>query len=366
MSGYEATLGETCEIYQPKTLSKAELNLSGPYPVYGANGLIGTHSEFNHEERQLLIGCRGSCGTVHLSKPKSWINGNAMVVRPKNPKQLNLLYLMHLFKSVIDLRMVITGVAQPQITRQKLIPLKIYIPSLEEQQRIASILDKAEVVKHKRELAIEKLNELSQSVFDEMFGNLYINEKKWKVGKFETQFRSIRYGTSSPPEYVASGLPFIRATNIKKGGVNQQGIKFISTDSAKKIEKCKVAYGNLIIVRSGVNTGDCAVIPKELSGAYAAFDLILDIDVKKGYFYNFLLNSKYGKRLIEPLTRRAAQPHLNADQVKGLLLILPDDDLIDVFFDRLKEIQALIDIQKKALSKSIELFKSLENSIFYE
>ena len=367
MSGarIQGGMSEIFEMYQPHTLAQSELKNDGPYLVYGANGVIGKHTSYNHEESQVLVTCRGAtCGAINVSAPFSWINGNAMVIKPRE-NNVDIAFLKYYLKSGIDIKQVITGAAQPQITRQSLSFLKVDLPPLAEQQRIASILDKAELVKRKRELAIEKLDRLAESVFYEMFGNLDANEKKWKVGKFETQFKSIRYGTGSPPEYVASGLPFIRATNIKKGGVNQNGIKFISTDSAKKIEKCKVAYGNLIIVRSGINTGDCAVIPKELSGAYAAFDLIVDIDIKKGYFYNFLLNSRYGKRLIEPLTRRAAQPHLNADQVKGLPLIQPDNELIDAFFNRLKEIQALIDIQKKALSKSTELFKSLENSIFY-
>jgi len=57
----------------------------GAYPVFGAMvQLVGTTS-FNHEEPQLLITCRGAtCGSVNISAPRSWITGNAMVVRPKN------------------------------------------------------------------------------------------------------------------------------------------------------------------------------------------------------------------------------------------------------------------------------------------
>ena len=49
MSWQESTLGSECELYQPKTLAKNELDESGLYKVYGANGVIGTHSKFNHE-----------------------------------------------------------------------------------------------------------------------------------------------------------------------------------------------------------------------------------------------------------------------------------------------------------------------------
>ena len=180
MSWIETTLGEECELYQPKTLSKNELKDNGKYCVYGANGIIGMHDEYNHEEPQVLITCRGAtCGTINVSKPKSWINGNAMVVKPrKNNIDSNFLsnYL-----HFIDMSMVITGAAQPQITRQSLSPLKIKLPPLVEQKRIAAILDKANEIKRKREQAIAKLDELAQSTFVEMFGDVKCNSKNWRM-----------------------------------------------------------------------------------------------------------------------------------------------------------------------------------------
>ena len=74
---------EVCEVYQPKTISKKELKDDGKYKVYGANGVIGFYEKFNHEESEVLLTCRGAtCGAVNVSEPFSWINGNAMVVKP--------------------------------------------------------------------------------------------------------------------------------------------------------------------------------------------------------------------------------------------------------------------------------------------
>ena len=81
----EKSLGETCEMYQPKTIGTKDLGPDGPYPVFGANGVIGRYDKFNHEEPQLLVTCRGAtCGSVNISEPNSWITGNAMVVRPED------------------------------------------------------------------------------------------------------------------------------------------------------------------------------------------------------------------------------------------------------------------------------------------
>ena len=138
------TLGDTCEMYQPKTISGKDMVEGGAYPVFGANGVIGRYDKFNHEEPQLLITCRGAtCGSVNISQPNSWITGNAMVVRPKNAL-IEMRYLEYLFRGGIEISKAITGAAQPQITRTNLAPLEISFPkSLAEQQRIVGILDEA-------------------------------------------------------------------------------------------------------------------------------------------------------------------------------------------------------------------------------
>ena len=121
-----STLGDTCEMYQPKTISGKEMVEEGAYPVFGANGVIGRYDKFNHEEPQLLITCRGAtCGSVNISEAKSWITGNAMVVRPKNGA-IEMRFLEYLFRGGLDISKAITGAAQRQITRTNLAPLNIH------------------------------------------------------------------------------------------------------------------------------------------------------------------------------------------------------------------------------------------------
>ena len=136
------TLGDVCHVYQPETISQKQM-IAGECRVYGANGQIGWHNQFNHEEPELILGCRGSCGTVHVTEPRSWINGNAMVVHPTNGA-MDISFLSYALKGGIELTDAITGAAQPQITRTSLMPLVISFPeSLAEQQRIVGLLDEA-------------------------------------------------------------------------------------------------------------------------------------------------------------------------------------------------------------------------------
>lgn len=138
----EKTFGDTCEMYQPKTIGTKDLVPNGPYPVFGANGIIGRYDKFNHEAPQLLVTCRGAtCGAVNISEPKSWITGNAMVIRSKD-EWIDLHFLEFFFRGGIDISQAITGAAQPQITRTNLSPLVIHFPkSVSEQKQIAERCD---------------------------------------------------------------------------------------------------------------------------------------------------------------------------------------------------------------------------------
>ena len=133
-------LEDICEIYQPKTITQSDLIEDGEFDVWGANGIIGKYSQFNHEDSEVAITCRGAtCGTVNFTTPKSWITGNAMVVKPKGPDILKE-YLFWILKSK-DLTSVISGSAQPQITRAALAPFPIPLPPLDVQKQIVEEIE---------------------------------------------------------------------------------------------------------------------------------------------------------------------------------------------------------------------------------
>ncbi len=85
--------------YQPKTISKTLLNDSYSYSVYGGGGIIGRFTEYNHEQSEFIISCRGQCGISYLTLPKSWITGNAMVIRPTK-SYTSKTYLYHTIKEI--------------------------------------------------------------------------------------------------------------------------------------------------------------------------------------------------------------------------------------------------------------------------
>jgi type I restriction enzyme S subunit len=129
-------LRNICELYQPKTISENEMIKDGNFLVFGANGIVGRYDKYNHEDSEIVITCRGnSCGNIIRTRPKSWITGNAMVVKPLGEK----ISREFIFQTLTwaNISSVITGSAQPQITRTNLSPLRVIIP----QNQILSAFD---------------------------------------------------------------------------------------------------------------------------------------------------------------------------------------------------------------------------------
>lgn len=297
---------------------------------------------------------------------ESAVNEHVFIVRTKKELLETRFAFYYLFfqngkKQILnDFR----GSAQGGISRSFVDKVFLHLPPLPIQKQIAEILEKADRAKQKRKEANKLTNEFLQSVFIEMFGDPVKNPLSWEVKKFGDVFSSIRYGTGSPPAYVEIGIPFIRATNIKHNSIVKNDLVFISIADANKIKKCVLKEGNLIVVRSGVNTGDAAVVSKEFDGAYAAYDLIIELDNVHSIFYSFLINSNYGKAIIEPLSRRAGQPHLNAEQLKEIEFYFPPLPLQQQFAEIVNKTEGLKEKQKQSAQELENLFQSLMQRAF--
>ena len=121
------TLGDFCDLYQPKTIGTDEMNEKGKYHVYGANGLIGFYDKYNHEESEIVMACRGnSCGAINRTMPFSWITGNAMVLSVKDKSISN--EFISQCTNYMNVKGAITGSGQPQLTRENLAPLLMIYP----------------------------------------------------------------------------------------------------------------------------------------------------------------------------------------------------------------------------------------------
>lgn len=159
-------LEEISEVYQPQTISQSELTDSG-FDIYGANGIIGKYSRYNHEFEQVVVACRGNtCGAVNFTKPKSWITGNAMVINLDNSTKSIKTFIYYLLSNT-NFQYLISGSGQPQIT-SNIRYHKIKLPNLKEQQKIAEVLMACDDEINLLNLKLENLKKQKQGLMQKL------------------------------------------------------------------------------------------------------------------------------------------------------------------------------------------------------
>ena len=170
-------------------------------------------------------------------------------------------------------------------------------------------------------------------------------------------FSSRLYGLSQPPEYLTDGIPFVRATNVSRGKLVRQGLVFVSHHVLSESRAVALVSGDIIVVRSGAYTGDSALVTSEWVGAVAGFDIVLRVTrYADPRFVAFsLLSPTVLDRQIRPLSARAAQSHLNAEELGDVELLLPSLAEQRAIADYLDQETARIDALIAAKERLLEL-----------
>lgn len=166
----------------------------------------------------------------------------------------------------------------------------------------------------------------------------------------------ITYGIGEPPPYRTDGVPLIRATNVSKGRIQPQGLMYVDP---KDIPASRIVWlqpGDIVVVRSGAYTGDSAIIPGNYGACIAGFDMVLRCRTEcSPQFIQYALLSAYLKDHQIDLERmRAAQPHLNAEELGMCLACVPprsEQLAITTFLDReTAKIDTLIEKQERLIA----------------
>jgi len=249
-----------------------------------------------------------------------------------------------------------SGGGQPNINQEKIRSIKIPAPPLPEQQKIAEFLDqetsKIDKLITKKERLIELLKEkrtalishavtkgLNPDVPMKDSGVEWLGEipEHWKVLLLK-RIANIRYGLGQPPPEILYGTPLIRATNVKSGRIFQKDMIYIDPKQVPESRNAVLAAGEIIVVRSGAYTGDSALIPEEYHGSIAGYDMVTTVKEGSNQFIAWQLLSsevRYIQFAFHQL--RAAQPHLNAEELRGTIITfppLPEQQKIAQFLDR--------------------------------
>lgn len=177
MSFRTATFGEICEFKYGKSLA-ASSRIPGDAVVYGSNGPVGTHITPLSDGPTIVIGRKGSVGEVHYCGGPNWAIDTTYFIDATST-DCNLKWLSYAL-SASRIRQLNKAAAIPGLNRNDAYRESVLVPSLDEQKRIAAILDKADQLRQKRRQAIALLDSLTQSIFLEMFGDPVVNPKHLK------------------------------------------------------------------------------------------------------------------------------------------------------------------------------------------
>ena len=262
------------------------------------------------------------------------------------------------------------GGGQPNISQGVIKDLEVPLPPLSEQKRISKILDKADELRQKRQQSIEKLDELLQTTFIDMFGDPLTNQKNWEISKLVNEIELIQigpFGTQLHQEdYVENSIPLINPSHIRNGKIFPDNKLTVSEEKYHQLPQYHMKTNDVIVGRRG-EMGRCAVVTERENGYFCGTgSLFLRMNEKNlnATFLSFILSSNSIKKLLENSSQGVTMANLNKKIVSEIPLIMPNIDLQSKF----GEFVDSINLQKQRLkvqSKQQEnLFQSLQQRAF--
>jgi type I restriction enzyme S subunit len=235
--------------------------------------------------------------------------------------------------------------------------LEIPLPPLEEQRRIAEVLDKAEELRAKRRAALTQLDSLTQSLFLDLFGDAEGKLKRFPCGALD-DFCSFLSGFAWKADRFSKdpvGLPIIRIQNVDA----VRDSDFIYWPDEYQ-ERFVIHKGDLLLTLSG------SFRIAEWSGPHALLNQrIVRIESKPGVERLWLLHAvRLLVAKIESLGRHALVNNVALSDLKQLPLVHPPIDLQREFARRVAAVEKLKAAQRAALAELDALFASLQHRAF--
>ena len=328
----------------------------------------------------LLVCEGGEGGRAGIAKaiPNGFIIQNALHrVRPKRAGRNEL--LQHLMKVISEtgwFDAINNKATIAHFTKEKFASLPIPVPPLEEQDAIVRYLDDADqrirayVSAKERLIALlaeQRQAVIHQAVTQGLDPNVKLKPSGvewlggipdgWDLVRIKSVAR-VRYGLGQPPPEKDGGLPLIRATNVSRGHILEHDMVYVDPQEVPQNREAFLSEGEIIVVRSGAYTADSAIIPPQYNGAVTGYDMVLKPTEILPEFLGMALLTNYLRddQLIINSTR-AAQPHLNAEELGNALIILPPkEEQINIAM-YLDDLTASIDTAVAQARRQIELMQ---------
>ena len=325
-------LGDAVELAYGKSLP-VRARRDGLIPVYGSNGVVGFHDEALVPEPTVIVGRKGSAGTVHLVSGPSFPIDTTYFVRPRPGVEIDICYASYALKH-LDLSRLRTETGVPGLNREDAYREPFPLPPLDEQRRIVDILNRAGQIEALRARSAERLREFVPALFLKMFGSPSGDAVAWPLCSVEQIVKdgpgSIRTGPFGSQlkhsEFTDKGVPVLGIDNVVTNRFIWTQPRHITPEKYAEFRRYRVFPGDVIVTIMGT-TGRACVAPDDLPECMSTKHLcVVTLDrtrVEPLFLWGALL---FDQRVREQ-TRMQAQGQImegwNLSIVKSLQLRVP-------------------------------------------
>ena len=341
----------------------------GPYPYYGANGQQDSVADYIFDEPLVLLAEDGGHfgdadkTIAYQVEGKCWVNNHAHVLRPK--KDVDIRYICrHLER--YDVTPFITGSTRGKLTKTAANNIPIALPPLEEQRRIAAILDKADGVRRKRKEAIRLTEELLKSTFLEMFGDPVTNPKGWEICELQNVCNRVTDGTHQPPNWADEGIPFLFVSNIVNGEIDFKVSKHITEESWFELtSRCPIEINDILYTTVG-SYGNAALVRTKNRFCFQRHIAHIKPDSRsiEPEFLLGMMQSDWIRQQADKQARGVAQKTLNLRELKKFTIFTPPIEEQKKYVKLRQGVEKQLSYYRSALEQSENLFNSLLQKAF--
>jgi type I restriction enzyme S subunit len=259
------------------------------------------------------------------------------------------------------------GATFKEVSKAVVERIEIPLPPLEDQKRIAAILDQADELRRKRQHALDRLNQLGQAIFIEMFGDIRTAYQRFGGRTFD-EIADVRLGKMLDKGKSKGGnmRPYLRNANVRWFSFDLSDISEMELSDAE-LDRFSLKNGDLLICEGG-EPGRCAVwrdhsramyYQKALHRARLNTSLALP-DFVAHWVHNA---AKFG--MLADSVTSATIAHLTGEKIKKLGIFLPAIDEQTEFVRRLKAVEDMIACHKSAEGLTELLFQTLQHRAFH-
>ncbi len=313
----------------------------------------------------IVLGIRASIGDKVLSDGEYCLGRGVAGLRPLS--KLDARYLWHWLDHIRPILSAKSkGATFKQVNREDICELEINIIQLEEQKRIAEILDRTQSLISKRKEAIAKLDTLIQSIFLEMFGDPVTNPKNIKTLHLAKVCKRITDGTHQPPKWSELGYPFLFVSNIVSGEITFDTAKFISSETHEELtRRCPIETDDILYSTVG-SYGVPVIVKTERKFAFQRHIAHIkpEANLIDSKFLCAMLASPPLKRQADRAARGVAQKTVNLEEIRKFIIFCPPLPLQKEFAQRVEAVEKLKATHRASLSQLEALFASLQHRAF--